>query len=510
MKSKFSWHFPRFQSRWANLGSYGLVAVLLLWFLVPRQERALVFPAMILDEVAQRLGHPTFPDIRFYERTLPQHVPPDILVKGAQRPRYLFFPQASWGSGWNNVFQEQLLNNHLAYLSQRAYVFPNYIPRDHPPFPDTLDDGTRHWLHIPMNAFVSGPTGGGPLSADGTSDPVVRRAVSEEWWNVVCPPGEVVVVKMYQTMRRMHLDDKSDGEEMLARWASKLLKMDAPCVSVEGGPPFDYLFIGSTRVLSIWPAYSQSPTLKYFAWSPLITETLFRNFHVLSPHPSPDFLTPVGPRPYRFQSYPPYRPSAPPFTGLLGVHIRRGDYEGHCINLANGGADFNAWNLLGTPGITLRPSRPGFQSATPHGYVWPALPDYLDVPEGKSRHDAAFDHCWPSPEAIAARIHKVRAEAAQSGLKYAPQDLKKVYIASNGDRNFIGGVAALLRADGWDVSSSLDMELSLEAYAVSQAVDMAVLTGAESFIGVGFSSVTSNVVQIRLGAGRAPETVHFW
>ncbi|KAJ7130670.1 hypothetical protein C8R46DRAFT_924759 [Mycena filopes] len=454
---------------------------------------------MILDDVAQRLGHPTFPDIRFYEWSLPQHGP--VLSKGAQRPRlthahkYLFFPQASWGSGWNNIFQEQLLNTHLAYLAQRSYVFPTYIARDHPPIPDTLDDGTRHWLHIPMNAFVSGPTGG--RTALGGR----KRPLSEEWWNKVCPL--VVVVKLY--------DDQSDGEEMMARWANKLLKMEAPCVSVEGklGPAFDYLIIGSERVLSLWPLYGKSPALQHFAWSPLITETLFRNFHVLSPHAPPGFLAPVGARPYRFQSYPPYRPSASPFTGLLGVHVRRGDFDQHCVNLANGGIDYNAWNLLGTPGLTPRPSRPGFRSATPDGYVWPALPDYLDVPEGKSRRDAAFDHCWPSPEAIAARIHKVRAEAV-SGSKYARQDLRKVYIASNGDSDFIGGVAALLRADGWDVSSSLDMELSLEGYAVSQAVDMAVLTGAESFIGVGFSSLTSNVVQIRLGAGRAAETIHFW
>ncbi|KAJ7024506.1 hypothetical protein C8F04DRAFT_1131281 [Mycena alexandri] len=510
MAGKLPLYLPRFHSRWATLCSCGVVALLLLWFIIPRHERAFIFPPMILDSVAQQLGHPTFPDIRFYERALPQHVAPSAFSKGTERPRYLFFPQASWGSGWNNVFQGALLNTHLAYLAKRAYVFPGYIPRDHPPFPDSLN-GTRHWLHIPMNAFVSGPTGGGPLSADGESDShgLMRRAVSEEWWNVVCPRKDVVVVKMYDAMRQMRLDDTSDGEEMLSKWANKLLKMSAPCVSVEGGPPFDYLFIGSRRVISLWPSYGGSPTLKYFAWSPLITATLLHNFQLFSPHGAPDFLTPIGSRPYRFQSYPRYRPSSRPFTGLLGIHVRRGDYDGHCINLANGGADFNAWNLLGTPGITRRPSRPGFQSSTPPGYVWPALPDYLDVPAGKSRHDAAFDHCWPSPEAIAARVHEVR-EAAASGVAYPHQDLRKVYIASNGDMNFIGPLAALLRADGWDVSSSLDMELTLEGHAVSQAVDMAVLTGAESFIGVGFSSVTSNVVQIRLAAGRAPQTIHFW
>ncbi|KAJ6586439.1 hypothetical protein DFH09DRAFT_1143376 [Mycena vulgaris] len=462
---------------------------------------------MILDAISQELGHPTFAEIRQYERDLPQHTAPSSLIKGMAHPRYLFFAQASWGSGWNNVFQEQLLNTHLAYLTDRAYVFPNYIPRDHPPFPDTLPDGTRHMLHVPMNAFVSGPTGGGPLSSDG-SDSLARRAVSEEWWNVVCPRKDVVVIKMYETMRKMRLDESSDGEEIVARWANKLLKMSAPCVSIETGPPFDYIFIGSRRVLSVWPSYGTSPTLKYFAWSPLITAALFRNFHLLSPHALPEFLIPQGEPPHTFKSFRPYHPSEPPVAGLLGIHVRRGDYEGHCVNLANGGAEYNAWNLLGEPEITIRPSVPGFQSSTPQGYVWPALPDHLDVPDGQSRRDAAFAHCWPSPEVIVERARKIR-ETSASGV--TPQALRRVYVSTNGERQWVAGLVALLKADGWDqVFSSLDMELTPEERGVGQAVDMSVLTGAETFIGVGFSSLTSNVVQIRLASGRDPKTIHFW
>jgi hypothetical protein len=134
----------------------------------------------------------------------------------------------------------RLLNTHLAHLANRAYVFVDYIPRDHPPFPDNLPDGTRHWLHIPMNAFVSGPTGGGPLSAD-ESDPLARRAVSEAWWNVVCPPDRIKVVKLYETLGRLGLDGKSDGAEMMSKWAKHLRAIDDPCVSIEEGSPFDYL-----------------------------------------------------------------------------------------------------------------------------------------------------------------------------------------------------------------------------------------------------------------------------
>ncbi len=78
------------------------------------------------------------------------------------------------------------------------------------------------------------------MSADG-KDSLMRRAVSEEWWNIVCPPEEVVAVNLHRAMRDMGLRGTSDGEEMMAKWANKLLEMTASCVSVEGGPVFDYM-----------------------------------------------------------------------------------------------------------------------------------------------------------------------------------------------------------------------------------------------------------------------------
>ncbi|KAJ7660133.1 hypothetical protein DFH06DRAFT_1193838 [Mycena polygramma] len=467
-------HSLRPQSVWTRLVLCGLASLALLWLLIPVHGSSMLL-SMIVD-----LG-PAFPDIRFYERNLPQHVPPALLSKGKDRPRYVFFPQASWGSGWNNIFQEQLLNTHLAYLSQRAYVFPDYIARDHQPFETKLPNYVRPWLHIPTNAFVAGPTAGGPLSADGNSDSLMRRAVSEEWWHVVCPPEEVVVVNLSETMLELELDDKSEGEEIMSKWARKLSDMDAPCVSVEGDSVFSYQFIGSRRVISIWSSYGESPTLKYFAWSPLITAALFRNFHVVSPDPPPYALTPIGGEPYRFRSFRPYRASEAPIAGLLGIHVRRGDFEQHCRFLANERMDYNAWSLL--------------------DYVWPALPDYLNASEGQSRWDATIAHCWPSTNAIVARVRDVLR---------GPQNIWRVYIATNGDLPWVENLSALLRAEGVDVSSSFDMKLTEEEHAVAQVVDMSVLTAAEAFIGVGFSSLTSNVVQIRLAGGRDPSTIHFW
>ncbi|KAJ6550106.1 hypothetical protein B0H19DRAFT_1160368 [Mycena capillaripes] len=516
---------PRLQSRHAKHYVFVVLCVFVAWSLIIYHAwrpvssffRTLdispmwhtTFPPLVVDPLAEELNHPTFTDVRIYERNLPQHEALFTKLSGKERPRYLWLPNSSWGTGWNNVFQEQLLNTHLAYLSQRAYVFPDYLPRDHPPFPDTLANGTRHLLHVPMNALVSGPTGGGPL---GESDNLMRRAVSEEWWAIVCPPEQVVEVDVGATMLELGLDAmNSDGEEMMAAWAGKLRDMSAPCVSVVGTSVFNYMWVGGRHVVSLWPSYGTSPTLQYFAWSPLITAALFRNSHVLGPHAPPASLAPVnGTDPYTFDDFLPYRTSELPVPGLLGVHVRRGDYEGHCSFLADVGADYQAWNLLGTPGITdPAPPTPNsnFKTSTPHDYVWPALPDYLSVSEGQSRRDAALAHCWPSAEAIVAKAHTVRASAASLKPK---QDLRHIFIATNGDPAWVGILVALLQADGWEVSSSLDMALSREEQAVSQAVDMGVLTSAEAFIGDGFSSLSSNVMQIRLAGGRDARTIHFW
>ncbi|KAJ6491017.1 hypothetical protein C8R45DRAFT_991344 [Mycena sanguinolenta] len=473
----------------------------LLWYLMPESPAGWVTVSPEGLSLAQHLGHPAFADIKIYEQNLPQIQSRSRLE---QRPRYVYYPWASWGSGWNNIFQEQLLNTHLAYLSGRAYVFPQYIPRDHPPFPDTLANGTRYMLNIPMNAFVSGPTGGGPLSADGTDD-LRMRGVPAEGWAMLCPRSQTVVLNVHKTMRKLGIDGSSEGEEIMTRWAKKLREMSAPCVSIEGGSVFDYMFTGSPRVLSIWPSYGDAPTLKYFAWSPLITAALYRNFHLIGAGAAPEYLHPTGPTPYKFTSFRPLHTSEPPLKGILAVHVRRGDYEGHCAFLADYSPGYNAWSALGNPTIGTYPSRPDFVSATPKEYVWPALPEHFSIPKGKTQQEAVLAHCWPSPEEIVARARRVREEAPVG------QSLRRMYIATNGDRAWVRDLAVLLVADGWEeVKSSWDMELTLEEQAVAQAVDMGVLTAAEAFIGVGFSSMTSNAVQIRLAAGRHPESIHFW
>jgi hypothetical protein len=69
----------------------------------------------------------------------------------------------------------------------------------------------------------------------------MRRAVSEEWYNIVCPRTEVVTLDLHGTTRELGLDDNSEGVDIMARWAKKLSEMTAPCVSVDGDPLFSYV-----------------------------------------------------------------------------------------------------------------------------------------------------------------------------------------------------------------------------------------------------------------------------
>ncbi|KAJ6632311.1 hypothetical protein B0H10DRAFT_11762 [Mycena sp. CBHHK59/15] len=490
------------------------------------------------------LGHPTFSDIRQYEASLPQHALPSVLQKTQQR--YLFFPWEAWGTGWNNVFQEQLLNTHLAYLAGRGYVFVDYIARDHPPFPDTLPNGTRHMLHIPMNAFTSGPTGGGPWHfGDGSADASAPRGISQARWDAVCPPARVVELNLAATHAELGVGEGTTGAERLQRWAAKLRTMEEPCVSVVGGSPFDYMFVGSDTVVTLWPSYGASPTLKAFAWSALIARALHRNFALLAPRAPPAFLSPLPFRiagnagaargnvsaPLPLALFVPYRAVEPPIGGLLGIHVRRGDFAQHCNNLADWGSEYNTWARLGYPTLHQHdsldamdlPPNSDTHTGTDGPYRYPTLPDFLDVPPGTPRRDAAYAHCWPDAAAIVRRVRTVRAQAAAGGASssspsgdarskhYPPQTLSTVYISTNGEPEWVGALADALRADGWArVASSLDMRLEQDEAAVAQAVDMAVLVGAEAFVGVGFSSLTSNVVQFRLAGGRHPQTTRFW
>lgn len=181
-----------------------------------------------------------------------------------------------------------------------------------------------------------------------------------------------------------------------------------------------------------------------FAWSPLVQAAVSRNFALLQPESAKDL--------YDTDSH-------KSLSGLVALHLRRGDYIRHCPNLAKWGADYMGINQH------------------------PALPDRFDRSPYVNDTDARLSyyllHCWPSMEQVVQRLREVRAEFP---------GLRRVYVLSNAWTWSLDGLKSALEEDGWDdLVSSPDIVLDSEQKHVAMAVDMAIAEKAEVFVGNGVS-----------------------
>ena len=166
----------------------------------------------------------------------------------------------------------------------------------------------------------------------------------------------------------------------------------------------------------------------------------------------------------------PYTSNAERYTelpGLLVLHLRRGDYEGHCEHLAKWSSSFLAFN--GLPQLE--------QFDPPAGGTWGE-----NTPEN---HAVYREHCFPSVAQIVARVREVQRSDAAHGLD-------KVYIMTNGAVPWVEELKAALKSLGnfKHVASSRDLVLNWEQKYVAQAMDMLVGQRAQVFIGNGVSCPT--------------------
>ncbi|KAI0277581.1 hypothetical protein BGY98DRAFT_979166 [Russula aff. rugulosa BPL654] len=384
---------------------------------------------------------------RFYEwhdreKGLPQH--------NVNLP----YPQgreAICGLGWGNAMQEMLFNAHLAYLSKRTYVFDNYTwdrtPGDFSKFADN-----KIPARVPLTALVS-----------------------------VCPTRTVI--------DRDKISGALGGASaatILQAWLEELERIEDRCVEIKDHTPqiFDFwLFGDSRRLLDIWPSLSTSPLLTHFSWSPLITAALSANAHVI--HPALSSSTPSS-----------FVPSSnpPPLSGLLALHIRRGDFIDHCEHLTNWSVRFMGFNEF--PGLPDRFTPPKSSS---DGYD-----DHYGYDLSAEERALYRAHCFPEIEQIVSRVREVRAALLRTTISRAPEWLRELKDALQED-------ARRERLNQWEhIGTSRDLRLTGEQRHNSQAMDMAVAQRAEVFIGNGFSSLSSNVGMLRAAQGRDWDTMRFW
>ncbi|KAG7097686.1 hypothetical protein E1B28_005011 [Marasmius oreades] len=412
---------------------------------------------------------PTFTDVRTYESRLPQHNVTEALfdtdLKPPGRRKYLRLEGGAWGVGLNNVLQQVLHMSYLAHKSGRVYVFEDYT-WSHKPFRYTLYDYALRPTTVPLNAIISGASSGGVISSDGGTNSF--RSVSLEFFDSVCPEKDRVVLDSAEAPLE---DQVSDGVQIVDWWLERLRRVeDEPCVvihSTQKNQVFDWIYFGTKLPLSVLPALTSSPMLTQFAWSPIVLSAVARNFAVLQPS-DPRTLLDTG--------------SSAILEGLVAVHLRRGDFQGHCRFLHKHRAQFIGINRYHVLPDRFHPSPRPDSDASRENYV---------------------RHCIPEVEHIVERLRKVREE--NPSLR-----LRRVYLLSNGSRWWLTKLAKKLVEDGWgDVSSTNDIRLDDEQVQVSGAVDMAIAGKAEVFVGNGFSTLSANIIMLRLAKELKPESNRF-
>ncbi|KZT39170.1 hypothetical protein SISSUDRAFT_985212, partial [Sistotremastrum suecicum HHB10207 ss-3] len=360
--------------------------------------------------------------------------------------------------------EELILNAYLSHRSNRSYAF--------------RDIGQPHGSTTPaypLSQMIGGTISGAPfpLTSDGYQAP---RSVNQFFWHQVCPRAERVQLHTQNEGKLMGLGapGEDEGALVIEKWVERLTRSDPEgkerCVEITSSSLFDFKLMDNVKVVSIWEELSKSPVLTEFMWSPMVNWVYERFVHRMASMPDSWEI----PDPKTKYTIP----------GLLVVAIRRGDFSGHCHNLAWAGYPFNVWAMV------------------------PSLPDQLnrtDFPS-KEEHEKFMQHCWPSESQMMEKMRQVR--------DYTDGRLRNVYIMSNGDEKYLEDLKGMLLDDGWEkVVHTLSPEVrmvSQEENFASVAVDMEIARRAEAFIGNGFSSVTSNVAMLRMVDHRDDYTTRFW
>ncbi|KAK7023081.1 hypothetical protein R3P38DRAFT_3536840 [Favolaschia claudopus] len=427
-------------------------------------------PAKEEEPVLKLPGPPTYETLKKWEDDLPQHNL-DLPFPEGKTGRYVKFSNQMNFVGWNNCLNERLMNAHLAYMSKRAYVFNEYVwAQEHYPWPPVQQPpgGPR----TPLNAIISGPMAGGPWD-EGDDAP---RSISERWFDVVCPKDSRHII--HTEAVKPALKDLT-GSAIFAHWQDLLLNLDARCVEIVPAPwdvdsmpqIFDLWIWGSDRVLSLWDAFSHSPTSRLLGPSPIVQAAIDRNTYLFLPR---------GPRP-------PHPAPRDVFARMLAMHLRRGDYLAHCTNLANWGSTYYSWAQL--PAVVDR---------------FAPLP--ADDPK---RVEAMLAHCLPNNAQIVQKIKEVREDYvnAKAGDSEG-RTLDVLYLLTNEQGAWLDEVKADLRKAGWyTIVTTRDLQLDQEQTDVSMAIDMQMARKAAVFIGNGWSSFTSNIIHQRFVDGREPISI---
>ncbi|KAG7088814.1 hypothetical protein E1B28_012774 [Marasmius oreades] len=465
-----------------------------------------------------------------HEDGLPQHNL-DLPFPEGRTGRYVRFSNEIRQLGWNNVFNEVLMNTHLARASNRAYVFQDYHWKDsyYPwPIPPITFSPSRRHPRTPLSALISGPSAGGPWEPDDPSP----RSVSVRYWDIVCPQKERKYIYTNEVKPLIPKPTKDSlsrsrygyaggpvgenqrqnwespwGDEIFKYWKDLLLNSPERCVEIlpgglkdgEGEDPypqtFDVRMWATQKVLPLWESFSVSPVSKLLKASPTVKSGVDRNLHLFQVRGSSS--EPMVGDSKRVDE------DQDPLSSVLAIHVRLGDFSDACTDLlAAYNLTFYSWNLL--PFLSQEdvfiPPPGGVPSPSPNEeYVYGK-----NTPENVSVY---LDRCQPSIGRTVEKVHSVRQSLEADNLLR----LHTVYILTNSSPSQLRLLRNELQREGWEnIVTSRDLVLDDYQRDVGPAVDAEIARRARGFIGNGWSSMTSNIVHQRLVTGHEPKSIRFW
>ncbi|PPQ68117.1 hypothetical protein CVT26_005738 [Gymnopilus dilepis] len=466
---------------------------------------------------------PTYTELREWEMKLPQHSL-DLPFPEGKTGRYVLFSNSrAHPVGWNNKLNDMLMNTWLAHASNRGYVFHDFFwTKSHYPWP--ASSYPHDWIpRTPLNALISGPSAGGPWE-DGDTAP---RAISEAWFDVVCPKYERKIIHTREIKPQL---SSADGEVIFMTWKKLLSDTPERCVEVVAGTSeeepfpetFDVWFWSTDRSVSLWDEFKVSPVSRLLRTSPVVQDAIDSNLRLFSTKASQQVVGQI-----RGKQSSSSQALIDPFDRVLSIHVRRGDFKEACLEHAAANDTFYNWNLLSFLPDKFYPPPPPLGTTLPPG-------------ENTPENQAVFlDRCLPSAESIVDKVRKARNDYHfQGGVKssesvgaVAPLKLNKrpssltsssaqkgkkghldvLFIMSNDHTEWLDDLKRKFMKDGWArIITSRDLRLNAEQKEVSVAVDMDIGRRSAVFIGNGWSSFTSNVVHRRLVDGKEPISIRFW
>ncbi|PPR04092.1 hypothetical protein CVT24_010665 [Panaeolus cyanescens] len=392
----------------------------------------------------------TYTDLDDWESSLPQHNLHLPFPEGAFG-RFVFFSNSrELILGWNNK---------LNLISNRTYVFSDFLwPEEHYPWREPRYRAARP--RTPLNALMSGPSAGGSWAF---GDPA-PRAISQRWFDIVCPVSDRKLVYADEIKRGMH---QASGDVIFSHWQKLLSETPERCIEVttksKGDPNpevFDASLWGTTRSLSLWDEFKESPVSRLLATSPLVESAIEENLAL--------FVTRSIDRLFRLiDGRQPDQHRI--FERVMTIHVRRGDFQGACIENWERRATFYNWNLL------------------------PFLPDRLTLPSngswatGSEQKKEYLERCFAEIATIVKKVRRAKLDyLLHSQHRTSAQSLDALYIMSNDRTEWVHELKEALRRDGWSkVIMSQDLKLNAAQKEVGVAVDMDIGRRSAVYLGNG-------------------------